>query len=111
MTGQAGCPGVVSIVVVALIEPHLNAVGGAAAVDHRHAGKARPVGLEEQSAAWLRRRRSAVDEDGERRDRAGDFQRQRIGLRPACRQFEPRAVRRKQDVQPALGVRDATFAR
>ena len=48
-----------------VIEPHLDAVGGATAVDHRHAGKARPVGLEEQSAAWLRRRRSAVDEDGE----------------------------------------------
>ncbi len=33
------------------------------------------------------------------------------GFAVACRQFEPRAVRRKQDVKPALGVRDATFAR
>ena len=91
----------------AVLQTHHHAVGGAGAVDHRHAGEAGPARLKEKPSPRLRRSRHAVHENGERGDRAGDFERNGSRSPSAVRKIEPRAIRREQDMQRRLRLAGA----
>ena len=91
----------------AIVQPHHHAVGGAGPVDHGHAGESGPLRLEEQRAPRLRRSRYAVDQDGERGDGAGDFERDRSRPVVSRAQIEPRAIGRKEDMQLRLRLANA----
>ena len=94
-----------------VLDAHDDAVRGSRRVDHRHARKSRARGLKEQRAARLIPGRNTIDEDGERRDCGGDFERHWIRLVVGGAQLEPRAIGRKQDVQPRRRGRSGAIAR
>ncbi len=85
------------------IDPHQDTGGSASGIEDRHPRETRTRRGKKQRARLWRRRGGAIDQDRERSDAAGDFQRHGVGLSTCGGEIEACAVRREHDMQ--IGAR------